>query len=137
MNTDKKISTNKFSNRAFKDLLILGVLTIILLVFSYFYNIFVFLVELFQKRPETLTYIDEIITLLITLSVGLAVFSWRRWAELKRETAQRMKLQEELILIANTKAETERIISKQLHCEIELHKLQEQKKPAVSPKFKK
>jgi glucose-6-phosphate-specific signal transduction histidine kinase len=70
--------------------------------------------------------IDEIITALLTLSIGFAIFSWRRWRELKKETAERLRLQEELIKIAETKAETERIICKQLHCEIEEYKKIEQ-----------
>ena len=136
MNTDKQIISKKYSTNAFKDLIILAVTTIILLVLSYFFNVFLFLVTIFQEHPKAITYIDEIITLLITLSAGLAVFSWRRWRELKQETAQRIKFQEELIMIANTKAETERIISKQLHCEIELHKDLEKSKLVVNPNIK-
>jgi uncharacterized membrane protein YidH (DUF202 family) len=133
MDNDKKITARKHPSAAFKDLIILIAVTIILLVFSYFFNIFVFLVELFRKHPERITYIDEIFTFLLTLSIGLAVFSWRRWRELKRETEQRIKFQEELIMIANTRAETERIISKQLHYEIGLHKDAEKKRSSVNP----
>ena len=56
-----------------------------------------------------ITYIDEIIILLLTLSIGLVVFSWRRWLELKKETTERIRLQEERIKVAETKEETERI----------------------------
>ena len=136
MNMDKKISVEKHSTTALRDLIILAVTTVALLILSYFFNIFVFLVELFRKYPEAITYIDEIITLLLTLSIGLTVFSWRRWLELKKETNQRIKLQEELLMIADTKAETERIISKQLHCEIELHKLGEKNKSTKRPNLK-
>ena len=83
---------------------------------------FIFLVEFFQKYPHSITWIDEIITGLLALSIGFAIFSWRRWIELKKETSERIKLQEELIRIAHTKADTERIISRQLHHEIELRK---------------
>jgi hypothetical protein len=117
---------------AFTDLFLIAFVTIFLLILSYFFNIFVLFVELFQKNPKALTFIDEIITLLVSLSVGLAVFSWRRWSELKKETAERIRLQEELTRIAETKAETERIISKQLHTEIELRK-SEEKKPFINP----
>ncbi len=137
MDTGKKIPTKKRFTAAFKDLITLVVVTIVLLILSYFFDVFVFLVALFQKNPEAITYIDEIFTLLIALSIGLAVFSWRRWRELKQETAQRIKLQEELIMIANTKAETERIISKQLHCEIELHKDEEKRRSSGNFKAKK
>jgi hypothetical protein len=137
METSKKIAAIKEHSSALKDLIILIVVTIVLLVTTYFFNILVFLVELFQKHPKAITYIDEILTLLLVLSIGLAIFSWRRWRELKQETAQRIKFQEELIMIANTKAETERIINKQLHCEIELHKFEEKRKSSVSPGTKK
>jgi hypothetical protein len=133
---DKKISVEKHSTTAFRDLIILAVTTVVFLILSYFFNIFVFLVELFRKYPEAITYIDEIITLLLTLSLGLTIFSWRRWLELKKETNQRIKLQEELLMIADTKAETERIISKQLHCEIELHRLEEKNKSTKRPNLK-
>lgn len=122
MKTDVKTNTGIRFTAAFKDSVILAVITIIVLILSYFFNVFTFLMELFQKHPKAVTYIDEIITGFLTLSIGLSIFSWRRWLELKKETAQRIKLQEELISLANTKAETERIISKQLHCEIELRK---------------
>ena len=115
----------KTSNRvtsAFKDLVILIIVTIIILILSYFFDVFVFIVNLFNRYPRSITYVDEIITALLTLSVGFAVFSWRRWRELKKETTERIRLQEELIEAAHTKAETERIIGKQLRSEIELHK---------------
>jgi uncharacterized membrane protein YcjF (UPF0283 family) len=131
MDSAKKIATAKKHSSVLGDLIILAVVVIVMLVLSYFFNVFIFLVELFQKHPKAITYIDEIITLLVTLSVGLAIFSWRRWRELKQETAQRIKLQEELIMMAKTEAETERIISKQLHCQIQLHKLEEKNKPAT------
>lgn len=112
---------------ALKDLIIIAVVSILVLILSYFFNIFLFLVELFQKYPQAVTYIDEVITFLLALSIGFAIFSWRRWLELKKETTERLRIQEELIDLANTKAETERIISKQLHSEIELRKQLEEK----------
>ena len=111
----------QFTN-AFKDMIAIAAISILMAVLAYFFNVFVFIVEIFQKHPKAITYIDEIITVLLTLSIGLAIFSWRRWVELKKETSERIKLQEELIRIADTKAETERIISGQLHHEIELRK---------------
>jgi len=119
-----KGSKFRFTN-AFKDLVAIIIICIVVLILSYFFNVFVFLVVLFQKYPKTITYIDEIIMGLLTLAVGFAVFSWRRWLELKRETAERIRLQEELIQIANVKAEAERIVSRQLQSEIEYRKLTE------------
>ena len=105
-----------------KDLLVIVAILIIVFVLSYFFNLFGYLMRLFQENPKAITWIDEIITGLLTLSICFAVFSWRRWLELRKETTVRLKLQEELIRIAETKAETERIISKQLHCEVEERK---------------
>lgn len=105
-----------------KDLLVIVAILIIVFVLSYFFNVFGYLMRLFQENPKAITWIDEIITGLLTLSICFAVFSWRRWLELRKETTVRLKLQEELIRMAETKAETERIISKQLHCEVEERK---------------
>lgn len=110
------------STSAYKDLLVIAAILAGVFVLSYFFNLFAYLMRLFLEYPKAITWIDEIITGLITLSLSLAVFSWRRWLELKKETTVRLKLQEELIRIAETKAETERIISKQLHCEVEERK---------------
>ena len=90
------------------DFIILVLSVVFVFILSYFFNVFMFLVEFFQKYPQSVTWIDEIITGFLTLSIGLAIFSWRRWRELKKETAERIRLQEELIKNAETKAETER-----------------------------
>jgi hypothetical protein len=108
--------------RAFMDLVVIGVVTVAVFVLSYFFNVFVFLVRIFERYPQAITLIDEILTVLVTLSIGFSVFSWRRWSELKKETAERIRLEKELIRAAETKAETEKIINKQLQCEIELRK---------------
>ena len=105
-----------------KDLFVIAAILIIVFVLSYCFNLFEYFMRLFQENPKAIIWIDEIITGLLTLSICFAVFSWRRWLELKKETAKRLKLQEELIGMAETRAETERIISKQLHCEVEERK---------------
>jgi predicted nucleic acid-binding protein len=117
----KNNTKSRFTNTS-KDLVILAFIAIVIFVLSYFFDIFIFLVEFFKKHPDAITWVDEIITALLTLSIGFAVFSWRRWFELRKETAERMRLQEELLRIAETKAETERIICKQLHCDIAEYK---------------
>ncbi len=116
------MNKKNLSTTACRDLVIIALVSIFIFILSYFFDVFKFLINLLEKHPRWITYVDEIITGLLTLSISFAIFSWRRWCELKRETAQRMKIQEELIRLANTKAETERIISKQLHCEIEERK---------------
>ncbi|MCK9430760.1 MAG: hypothetical protein M0R17_12290 [Candidatus Omnitrophica bacterium] len=109
-------------SRAVKDLIIIAVFFILVLTLSLFFDVFVFILNLIKQNPDSIVYVDEIIVGLLTLSISFAIFSWRRWQETKRETAERIRVQEELIRIANTKAETERIISKQLHIEIEQRK---------------
>ena len=118
----KKIDSEPRSSSAFKDLVVLVFAVIATLILSYFFNVFIFLAEFFQKHPQSITWIDEIVTGFLVLSMGFAVFSWRRWRELKKETVERLKLQEELVRIAETKAEIERIICKQLKCDIEVYK---------------
>ncbi|MBI4982164.1 MAG: hypothetical protein HZC15_03360 [Candidatus Omnitrophica bacterium] len=111
----------KVSN-AVKDLAMVVVVSVFVGILSYFFDVFVFIVRFLERHPQDIIYVDEIVTGLLALSIGLAFFAWRRWFELKKETAERIRLQEEIIRIANTKAETERIISKQLRSEIEIRK---------------
>ncbi len=108
--------------RSFKELLILAAVFVVILVLSYFFDVFYFIIEFVNNHPHSLVYIDEVFMGLLTLAVGFAVFSWRRWVELKKETAQRIKLQEELLNQEIIKNQTERIINKQLHVEIEERK---------------
>lgn len=117
----KKITKARLSN-ASKDLIMIFIVNGIIFILAYHFNVFVFLMELFQKNPKAITWVDETVTGLLTLSIGLAVFAWRRWLELKKEAAGRIKLQEQLITIAETKAETANIICKQLRSEIEYHR---------------
>jgi hypothetical protein len=104
---------------AFKDLVTIGIATVFVLCLSYFFNVFILIIELFKKYPHAITWIDEIITAFLTLTIGFAIFSWRRWLELKKETAERIRIQKELTEIAETSAEVERIISKQLRSDME------------------
>lgn len=107
---------------ASRDLIVIACVFILVLIFSYFFDVFVFIVRFVERRPGAIVYIDEIITGLLALSISFAVFARRRLAELKKETAERVRLQEELIRAADTKAEIERIIARQLHSEIEQRK---------------
>jgi len=135
---ESKKNNNKFKLTTIsKDLIAIFMVTIFVFILSYFFNALSFLVEFFQKNPSSITWIDEIITGLLTLIIGFAIFSWRRLSELKKETAERLRLQEELTRIFETKAETERIICKQLHCEIEEYKKIEQEVVSRQAKAKK
>lgn len=124
INMFKNIKNNlKFKDKnALKDLFIISISLILIFIFSYFFDVFIFIVKFLDRYPRNIIYVDEVITGLLTLSIGFAIFSWRRWLELKKETTERIRLQEELLLIANTKAETERIVSKQLHVELDERK---------------
>ncbi len=108
MNTGRRLTA------AFKDLVIISIILISVFILSYFFDIFVFIVKFIEKYPQKIIYVDEVITALLTLSIGLAIFSWRRWLELKKETTERIKKQEELLRLTATQAEVEKIISKQL-----------------------
>lgn len=105
-------------SRASRDLTALVFIIILVFTVSYFLNIFDFLTRLFQRHPYALTYVDEIISVLLVLSVGLGIFAWRRWQELKKETAARIKSHEELLRAAQTQAEVERIINKELRSDM-------------------
>jgi len=118
MNELKNNPKIRFSAAA-RDLVILGLIIAAVFTLSYSFNVFNFLVKIFENNPQTIVYIDEIITILLTLSAGLAIYSWRRWLELKKESAERIKNQEMLREAAETKAEVERIISKQLRTDMD------------------
>jgi uncharacterized membrane protein (DUF106 family) len=117
-NTEKKYAELQPSLAA-RDLIILIAATVFVLILSYFFDVFVLIVRFLQENPQKIVYIDEVITALVTLSIGLSVFAWRRWQELKKETAERLKKQEELLRKTATQAEVERIISKQLRSDMD------------------
>lgn len=123
-------------SKTHQDLAIFAVVFILVFILSYFFNAFVFLVRFFQKKPNALVWVDEIITSLLTLSIGFAIFSWRRWVELKKSVTARLKLQEDLLKMAEIKAETDRIICKELHCDIEEYKKREKEALAQLSKTK-
>ena len=107
---------------AVKDLVVIAVVSVIVFILSYFFNVFIFIVKFLQQHPDKIGYVDEIIVGLLVLSISFAIFSWRRWLELKKETAKRLRLEKELVKAAETRAEIEKIINRQLQCEIELRK---------------
>lgn len=122
---NKKKNTKFQATSALKDLITIIIISIFVFILSYFFDVFVFIVKFLEKYPRRIVYVDEVITGLLTLSITFAIFAWRRWLELKKETTKRIELQEEIIRIANTNAEVERIIGKQLRCEIELRRQEE------------
>jgi|GEM_PF-733689 len=115
----KKIT---MTTNARKDLLLLFFFALLVFVLSYYFDIFIFIVRFLERHPRHIIYVDEVVMSLLSLSIGFAVYSWRRWVELRKETSERIRLQEELLKMAETRAEAERIICKQLHVEIEQRK---------------
>jgi hypothetical protein len=115
----KNKNTEFQSSSAFRDLVLLIAITIFILIISYFFDAFILVVKFLQKYPDKIIYIDEVITALLTLSIGLVIFGWRRWLELKKETAERIKKQEELLRLTATQAEVERIVSRQLRSDMD------------------
>jgi two-component system sensor histidine kinase UhpB len=119
MQETKKKETGPKPSTAFRDLVVVVASTVFVLILSYFFDAFVVIVKFLQRHPDKIVYVDEVITTLLALSIGLAVFAWRRWLELKRETAERIKKQEELLRLTATQADVERIISKQTRSDME------------------
>jgi len=115
----KKIA---MTTNARKDLLFLFFFALLVFILSYYFDIFIFIVRFLERHPRHIIYVDEVVMTLLSISIGFAVYSWRRWIELKKETGERIRLQEELLKVAETRAEAESIICKQLHVEIEQRK---------------
>jgi hypothetical protein len=116
---DKNKNAKTRLKPAFRDLAVILIVSTLIFVLTYFFDVFIFIVRFLEKYPDKIIYVDEIITALLTFSIGFAIFSWRRWLELKEETADRIAAQEALVKLTETKAEVERIINKQLKNEIE------------------
>jgi hypothetical protein len=115
----KNKNIKPYSSRAFRDLVLLIAVTTFVFILSYFFDVFILIVRFLQRHPDKILYIDEVIMVLLTLSVGFAIFAWRRWQELKKETAERIKKQEELLKLTATQAEVEKIINKQLRTDLD------------------
>jgi uncharacterized membrane protein YcjF (UPF0283 family) len=121
----KENSDFGISNTA-SDLIILFATVILVFIASSFLNVFTFLVEFFQKNPAALNSVDEIVMVLLISSIGFAVISWRRLRELKKETAERVRLQAKIIEDYETKLEMEKVICKGLHYDLEEYRKLEQ-----------
>lgn len=116
---NKDMNTKVRPSRVSRDLIMLVAVIVLVLILSYFFGMFTLIVKFLQEHPDKVVYVDEVITGLLTLSIGLSVFAWRRWVELKKETSERIRNQEELLRITATQAEIERIIGKQLRVDMD------------------
>ncbi|MCW8935536.1 MAG: GGDEF domain-containing protein [Gammaproteobacteria bacterium] len=86
------ISGELMSSRAFKDLVVIIVLSLISFVFAVEYNAFEKLYA-FSRKHEHFD-LDELFSLLMILSVALSVFSFRRVRELREEVRNRLGAEE-------------------------------------------
>lgn len=126
----RKLTENKIPRKipaAAWDLVVLAVCIITVFILSYFFNVFSLLVEMAKNHPSLTAYVDEALSVSLTIIVGLAIIAWRRWREFVKSNIEREQLQEEVLLLAKTKSDTERIIARQLRDELEYHKRVEEK----------
>lgn len=109
----------RFRDTTPRDLLIFGIILLLALAAAHYFGVLVFIIEYVDRRPGEVIFLDELVAGLLVLSTGLFIFLMRKMHQLKKETVERIRLQEELLNSALTEAEVERIIGKQLHAEIE------------------
>lgn len=89
-------STNAMSVRARRDLILIGVVALILCIIVLIDPDKAF--ELLAARREA--QFDEVLTSVIIVGSGLAIFAWRRWADVNRQVAEYKRLQKELSSIS-------------------------------------
>jgi len=80
--------------RAFRDLVTISIVAVIVFVTANVFNLFEILAELSRKHEEW--NIDEFIIVLMILAFAFAIFSLRRWKELKDEIAERKRAEEKI-----------------------------------------
>jgi light-regulated signal transduction histidine kinase (bacteriophytochrome) len=81
-------------NRAFRDLMTLSAITVIVFVTANVFNLFEIIAELSRKHVGW--NIDEFIIVLTILAFAFGIFSLRRWRELKDEIAERRRAEKEI-----------------------------------------
>jgi light-regulated signal transduction histidine kinase (bacteriophytochrome) len=80
--------------RVFRDLVIISIVAVIVFVTANVFNLFEILAELSRKHEEW--NIDEFIIVLTILAFAFAIFSLRRWKELRDEIAERKRAEEKI-----------------------------------------
>lgn len=75
--------------KAFRDLVTISIVAVIVFVTANVFNLFEILAELSRKHEEW--NIDECIIVLMILAFAFAIFSLRRWRELRDEIAERKR----------------------------------------------
>ena len=82
------------NSRSFRDLVVLVVLALLTLAGSLWFDPFSRAVAWVYRHDNW--KLDELFTLSITLTFGLAWYSWRRWSELVEEKRERAKAEQEM-----------------------------------------
>jgi light-regulated signal transduction histidine kinase (bacteriophytochrome) len=80
--------------RAFRDLVIIAVIAILVFAIANVFNLFETIAEL-SREHETWN-IDEFIIVLTILAFAFGIFSLRRWRELRDEIAERRRIEKEV-----------------------------------------
>jgi uncharacterized membrane protein YcjF (UPF0283 family) len=80
------------NSRAFRDLIILIVVSLLTLAGSLWIDPFARTVSWIYQHDNW--KMDELFTFVLVLVIALAVYSWRRWHELEEEIRQRQKVQD-------------------------------------------
>ncbi len=88
---DKSRGVRSKSSAALKDLIALLSIGILLLAFASLFHVFERFAEFHQKHG--IVPIDDLIITFAVLALALAIFSIRRWAELRRALANIVTLQ--------------------------------------------
>lgn len=90
-----KNNSSSLKTKAYKDLLLIGIVTAILLVTAIYFDVFDRFVFWYvtQKEPYEM---EEIIPVFLVLPFALAFFSWRRWQDLVFEMKKRKQTEEML-----------------------------------------
>lgn len=79
-----------------RDLILLLLLAILVFAVSSYFELFARLSRELGKPPWHSWRLDEYVTVLMVLSVGFAVFSYRRWKDLREELQERRAAHEKL-----------------------------------------
>lgn len=90
---DKSDLTEKHQNRSLQDLILISMIAIPVYVLASIYDVFEMLMAWSRKHELA---VEEWLFILILLALASAVFSIRRWIDLKEENIERKKAEEAL-----------------------------------------
>jgi PAS domain S-box-containing protein len=119
MTENKTKSVNEISEKphrkivtASKDLIIISVAFIFVSVLVYVFGVFEAFQEWARRQPQwTEWHIHDYLFVLVILSLALGIFARRQWIELRREIAERKRIEVEVRLLAQAVASAKDCIS--------------------------